>query len=232
MMTNKLRFLGLSLVGTLAVLATSCSSSLKEFNPNMGLLDELAEMEPANHSGASGPGFARAAAPSSVSVHDLKSHGPAGTEVSADHFKQVSLHWPLQDVSITSPYGQRGHEFHEGVDLRAKQGTPVYSAHAGQVLYAADRIHGYGRMVVLKHSSGLATIYAHNSKLVVHRGQWISQGTLIAYTGNTGHSTGPHLHFEVRSGVSTVNPLSLLPKPKVASREHSGEKERLVAKRE
>src|SRR6185437_10122385 len=107
-------------------------------------------------------------------------------------------------------------------DLRAKVGTPVYAAHSGQVLYADSRIHGYGRMIVLKHSSGLATIYAHNSKLVVRRGQWVSKGALLAYSGNTGHSTGPHVHFEVREGVSAVNPLSVLPKPTYARRHISG----------
>jgi murein DD-endopeptidase MepM/ murein hydrolase activator NlpD len=126
--------------------------------------------------------------------------------------KKLSVQWPLKQVQVTSSFGQRGREFHEGVDLRAKAGTPVFAAHAGQILYANNRLRGYGNMIVIKHTSGVATIYAHNSKLVVHKGQWVRQGALIAYSGNTGHSTGPHLHFEVRSGLSAINPVAVLPK--------------------
>jgi len=201
----------------LALILTGCASDLKEYNPKMGLLDELALLEPANH------------------ITDRARSAQAGTYVGAPRavavearptsVKGVSFQWPLHDVQITSPYGQRGREFHEGLDLRAKLGTPVYAAHAGQVLYAGERIHGYGRMVVIKHTSGIATIYAHNSRLAVRKGQWVSQGTLIAYSGNTGHSSGPHLHFEVRSGVATINPLSILPKLPSAAQAH----ERVVA---
>ena len=135
------------------------------------------------------------------------------TEAGIQKIRGLSLRWPLDQVEVTSPFGQRRHEFHEGIDLRAKPGTTVYAAHAGQVLYAGDRISGYGRMVVIRHSSGIATVYAHNSKLLVRKGQWVAQGARIAVSGSTGHSTGPHLHFEVRSGVAAINPLEVLPKP-------------------
>jgi hypothetical protein len=125
--------------------------------------------------------------------------------------------WPLRFISISSPFGKRDlkgseprggedSDFHEGVDLRAKIGTPVYAAQSGVVIYASSNIRGYGRMVVVRHFGNLATIYAHNSKLLVSRGKRVRRGQLIAYSGNTGHTTGPHLHFEVRHGVTAMNP--------------------------
>jgi murein DD-endopeptidase MepM/ murein hydrolase activator NlpD len=130
--------------------------------------------------------------------------------VEAD-FGDQGWQWPLKHIEVTSPYGRRGREFHEGVDLRAKVGTPVYAAGNGVVLYAASRIRGYGRMVVIRHDSGLSTVYAHNSRLLVKQGQKVRQGQLVAYSGNTGHTRGPHLHFEVRNGLSPLNPLDMMP---------------------
>jgi murein DD-endopeptidase MepM/ murein hydrolase activator NlpD len=152
--------------------------------------------------------------PQAAGIKGIGSSSEPITAAGIQKIRGLSFRWPLDNVEVTSPFGQRKHEFHEGVDLRAKSGTSVYSAHAGQVLYAGDRISGYGRMIVIRHSSGIATVYAHNSKLLVRKGQWVSQGTRIAVSGSTGHSTGPHLHFEVRAGVAAINPLEVLPKTK------------------
>jgi murein DD-endopeptidase MepM/ murein hydrolase activator NlpD len=114
---------------------------------------------------------------------------------------------PLHSMQVTSSFGKRGNAYHEGVDLRALPGTPVYAVQAGKVLYANRRIRGYGNMIVLKHSSELSTIYAHNSKVLVRPGQIVKQGQIIARTGNTGRSHGPHLHFEIRSGLGAVDPI-------------------------
>ncbi|MBC7693720.1 MAG: M23 family metallopeptidase [Methylotenera sp.] len=118
--------------------------------------------------------------------------------------------WPLQEVAVTSNYGQRGSDFHDGVDLKAKVGTSVYAASSGQVLYADSKIRGYGKMVVIKHGGKLSTVYAHNSKLLVRRGEKVKRGQKIAISGNTGKSTGPHLHFEVRDGVLAMDPVALI----------------------
>ena len=189
----------------LGLFLSGCSSPLKGYNPKMGLLDVLAQMEPAS-------GNARP----EIVAENIRGAVPV-SETRAQTFSrgQIEMQWPLRSVKITSPFGKRGREFHEGVDLRAESGTPVYAAHAGQVLYAGERIRGYGRMIVIKHTSGIATVYAHNSKLAVKKGQWVRQGALVAYSGNTGHSSGPHLHFEVREGVSAVNPQKFM---KTASR--------------
>ena len=129
------------------------------------------------------------------------------------HSRGVGSHldWPLDSVEVTSTFGRRGRSFHEGIDLKAKQGTPVYAAQAGKVLYSGSKIRGYGRMVILRHNGSIATVYAHNSRLMVRKGEFVKKGQLIAMTGNTGHSSGPHLHFEVRRGYAAVDPLVEMP---------------------
>jgi biotin carboxyl carrier protein len=141
----------------------------------------------------------------------------AALEVSpqAVELKNAGLRWPLLRVEVTSPFGKRGREFHEGIDLRANIGTPIYSAQSGTVIYADSRIRGYGRMIVIKHREGLATVYAHASRLLVKKGQTVKVGQKIAISGKSGHATGPHLHFEVRSGVVAVNPSTFLPQHEV-----------------
>ena len=122
-----------------------------------------------------------------------------------------SWQWPLKQVEVTSPFGRRPRDFHEGIDLRAKSGTAVYAASAGKISYADSKIRGYGRMVVVKHEHGLSTIYAHNSRILVRKGQTVKQGQQIAMSGNTGDSTAPHVHFEIRNGVAAVDPKAVLP---------------------
>jgi murein DD-endopeptidase MepM/ murein hydrolase activator NlpD len=107
------------------------------------------------------------------------------------------LRWPLKTVFVTSHFGRRGRRAHEGVDLRAHSGTPVYAAHDG-VVQVSRRVRGYGNLVLIRHPHGLSTVYGHNSRLIVKSGQKVKQGQLIARSGNTGRSRGPHLHFEVR----------------------------------
>ncbi len=123
----------------------------------------------------------------------------------------LDLQWPLARVQVSSSFGKRGRSFHEGIDLRAKMGTIVLAAQAGKVIYASSKIRGYGKMIVIRHAGKLATIYAHNSVLSVRRGDFVHQGQEIARTGNSGRSTGPHLHFEVRRDVAALNPLQVLP---------------------
>lgn len=120
---------------------------------------------------------------------------------------------PLDQMQVTSPFGKRRQEFHEGIDLRAENGTPVYAVDSGVVAYAGNKIRGYGRMVVLVHDRyGLTTVYAHHSKILVKNGQKVNRGQLIARSGSSGQVTGPHLHFEVRKGSSPIDPLPLLKK--------------------
>lgn len=142
--------------------------------------------------------------------------------------------WPTNEVVVTSKFGSRSGDHHDGIDLRAKSGTLVRAAYDGKVIYSGSKISGYGKMVVIRHAAKLSTIYAHNSKLEVKPGQNVRRGQLIALSGNTGHSSGPHLHFEVREGVTAINPLLLLPSPAVANeanRRMAGENNRSQQRR-
>lgn len=123
------------------------------------------------------------------------------------------LRWPLTTVAITvgSPFGARWGRPHEGIDLPAPVGTPVFAAADGQVVYAGHGVRGYGNLVVLKHAGDLLTVYAHNSALLVSQGQPVRAGDRIALVGQSGHATGPHLHFEVRSGQIPRDPMNYLP---------------------
>ena len=118
------------------------------------------------------------------------------------------LSWPVSGP-VTSGFGVRWGRMHEGIDIAVGQGTPVHAAAAGTVIYAGW-MDGYGNLVVVDHGSGLSTAYGHNSMLASSVGQAVTAGQVIAYSGSTGHSTGPHVHFEVRVNGSPVDPLGYL----------------------
>jgi murein DD-endopeptidase MepM/ murein hydrolase activator NlpD len=110
---------------------------------------------------------------------------------------QGLLLWPVAGTAITSGFGHRNGRPHDGVDIRAKTGSPIQAVARGRVLYAGWKT-GYGRTVILHHGR-FRTLYAHCSRLLVKRGQRVGQGALIARVGATGRTTGPHLHFEIHS---------------------------------
>jgi murein DD-endopeptidase MepM/ murein hydrolase activator NlpD len=118
------------------------------------------------------------------------------------------LLWPVSGP-VTSPFGVRWGRMHEGIDIAVGSGTPVHAAAAGTVIYAGW-MEGYGNLVVIDHGNGLSTAYGHNSSLASSVGQSVSAGQVIAYSGSTGHSTGPHVHFEVRVNGTPVDPLGYL----------------------
>ena len=118
------------------------------------------------------------------------------------------LGWPVSGP-VTSGYGMRWGRMHEGIDIAVGEGTPVRAAAAGTVIYAGW-MSGYGNLVVVDHGSGLSTAYAHNSSLAVAVGQSVAAGEVVSYSGNTGNSRGPHVHFEVRVNGSAVDPLGYL----------------------
>jgi murein DD-endopeptidase MepM/ murein hydrolase activator NlpD len=123
--------------------------------------------------------------------------------------------WPVEG-GLTSPFGERGQvmggggtKFHAGIDLSVPSGTPVQAVQAGTVVFAGYN-GAYGKVVKLDHPNGFSTLYAHNSRLLVHVGQNIKAGEVICLSGSTGRSTGPHLHFEVHKDGWPVNPLPYL----------------------
>jgi murein DD-endopeptidase MepM/ murein hydrolase activator NlpD len=116
--------------------------------------------------------------------------------------------WPVNGV-VVSGFGWRGSRMHEGIDISASSGTPIWAAAAGTVIWSGWR-GGYGNAVVVDHGNGLATLYAHSSSLLVSVGQSVGQGETVALVGTTGNSSGPHLHFEVRVNGTAVDPLNYL----------------------
>ena len=116
--------------------------------------------------------------------------------------------WPVSGP-VTSAFGPRWGRMHEGIDIAVGTGTPVRSSAAGTVIYAGW-LGGYGNLVVVDHGGGLSTAYAHNSSVASSLGQVVAAGEVVAYSGNTGNSSGPHVHFEVRVNGSAADPLGYL----------------------
>ena len=124
---------------------------------------------------------------------------------------RVQLRWPTQG-KVTSRFGRRGSRMHDGIDIGAKEGTPVYAAAAGQVVYSDQRLSGYGKLIIVRHSQDMFTAYAHNQRNLVRKGDRVKKGDVIARVGKTGRASGSHLHFEVRRGSTPVDPLAYLPR--------------------
>ncbi len=125
--------------------------------------------------------------------------------------------YPVENRGITSSFGWRTHpvqgerRFHAGIDLRAPMRTPVYATADGVVEWAAyHRQSGLGNLVILAHNLGFSTYYGHLDSIVVKAGEFVKKGDLIAYSGNTGLSSGPHLHYEVRHIHRRLNPIAFI----------------------
>jgi murein DD-endopeptidase MepM/ murein hydrolase activator NlpD len=118
------------------------------------------------------------------------------------------LIWPVSGP-VTSPFGYRWGRLHAGIDIGVPYGTPIHAAASGTVVLAGWN-GGYGNYTCIDHGGGLATCYAHQSSFAVSTGAQVSQGQVIGYVGNTGHSFGAHLHFEVRINGNPVDPLGYL----------------------
>jgi murein DD-endopeptidase MepM/ murein hydrolase activator NlpD len=122
----------------------------------------------------------------------------------------IALAWPLQ-APVGDSFGPRGNRFHAGIDLIAPLGTEVAAAGAGHVTYAGRLAGGWGNLVVVAHTDGVRTMYAHLSTIAVHVGELVAAGTGLGTVGATGNATGPHLHFEVRLRGASVDPRTALP---------------------
>lgn len=113
---------------------------------------------------------------------------------------------PVSGYTFTSAFKWRWGRLHSGVDLALPEGSPVRAADNGRVIVAEDSGNGYGNYIIIDHGNGFKTLYGHNSSLCVSVGDVVSQGDLIAYSGSTGNSTGPHLHFEIQKDDEKVDP--------------------------
>jgi murein DD-endopeptidase MepM/ murein hydrolase activator NlpD len=121
----------------------------------------------------------------------------------------ASMLWPV-DGPLSSPFGRRDGRAHDGIDLAVAEDTPVRAACDGVVAYAGNGLRGYGNLVIVRHAGELATLYAHNHELLVRQGDVVTRGQIVAHSGQTGHVTAPHLHFEVRKDSIARDPLGYL----------------------
>lgn len=126
---------------------------------------------------------------------------------------QTSLfNWPLNG-KITSRFGKRRNRFHHGLDISAKNGTPIKSVSDGIVIISRNKLNGYsnyGQIVIIEHINGIQSLYAHNRVNLVEEGRCVRQGDDIAEVGSSGNATGNHLHLEIRKNGKPVNPLNYL----------------------
>jgi lipoprotein NlpD len=118
--------------------------------------------------------------------------------------------WPVDAGSLSSPFGPRGASHHDGIDISTSEGTPVRAARGGRVLYS-DELRGYGKIVIVAHDAGYATVYAHNRENRTRTGEEVRQGEVIAAVGRTGKTSGANLHFEIRKDNIARDPLYYLP---------------------
>lgn len=154
------------------------------------------------------------------SLRQLKELNKLSEEIEEDiKKKQLAMEYAGGEMSwpapgyyhISSSYGWRTHpiwkdrRMHNGMDIKTPTGAKIVAANSGKVQHSGS-LGGYGNVVIIDHGGKVTTLYAHNSKLLVKEGQWVERGQTIAKAGSTGHSTGPHLHFEVRENGKHVNP--------------------------
>ena len=121
-----------------------------------------------------------------------------------------TFRWPVRGKVITSYGAKTNGKANDGINLAVPEGTPVKAAEDGVVAYSGNELKGYGNLVLVRHSNGYVTAYAHASELLVKRGDPIKRGQIIAKSGQTGEVGSPQLHFEIRKGSSPVDPLQFL----------------------
>lgn len=143
---------------------------------------------------------------------------PSGTDTTPSNQAPSSSGWikPLKSYTITSAFGMRVHpvlgyeRMHEGVDMAAPKGTPIYAAKSGKVTTASYQKGGAGNYVVINHGDGFTSIYMHMTNYIVSKGQYVNAGQVIGYVGSTGISTGNHLHFGIAYKGEYVNPMKYI----------------------
>jgi len=154
----------------------------------------------------SNPSLGRMVSPELPPLSGPDTYLPNGKQRSANGFI-----WPAKGV-LTSGYGWRWGRMHRGIDIAGPIGTPIMAADSGVVTYAQWHDGGFGYLVEITHADGSETLYAHNNRILVQKGQKVDQGQQISEMGSTGFSTGPHLHFEIHpAGSGAVNPMAFLP---------------------
>ena len=139
-----------------------------------------------------------------------KSLAGAGAGSAGRRAGDLKLIWPVSG-KLSSRFGWRNGRSHDGIDIPAKSGTPIVAATAGRVIHSGRGLGDYGRVVILKHEGYYSTVYAHNRRNRVGKGDFVEKGEVIGEVGSSGNASGPHVHFEVRLNRKPLDPLLFLP---------------------
>lgn len=124
--------------------------------------------------------------------------------------ENLRLIWPVHG-KLSSRFGRRNGHGHDGIDIPAKSGTPIVAAAAGRVIHSGRGLGDYGRVIILKHEGYYSTVYAHNRRNRVEKGDFVEKGEVIGEVGSSGNASGSHVHFEVRRNRKPLDPLLFLP---------------------
>jgi len=124
-------------------------------------------------------------------------------------YRKLDLIWPVEG-KINQGFEEAESRRHQGIDISSVLGAPIKASNAGTVIYSNNMIKGYGNLIILRHSEELVTVYAHNQMNLVEEGTWVEKGQIIGKVGQTGRTSGPHLHFEVRKSNKAIDPLLFL----------------------
>jgi murein DD-endopeptidase MepM/ murein hydrolase activator NlpD len=152
-----------------------------------------------------------AAVLSACSMAVASTPAPPGSLRLADALSGMIWPLPIQAAGeVSSTYGVRGVRHHDGLDIRARAGDPIFAARDGHVIFSGW-MRGYGNIVILDHGNSVTTRYAHASELLVGAGERVGRGDVIARVGATGNAVGNHLHFEVLWAGRAIDPTALLP---------------------
>jgi murein DD-endopeptidase MepM/ murein hydrolase activator NlpD len=157
-----------------------------------------------NVANAEAPRSARLATPATAPVQDapVKAAEPVGGA--------AGFRWPVRGRVIAG-FGPKSNGLqNDGINVAVPEGTPVKASEDGVVAYAGNELKGYGNLVLVRHSNGYVTAYAHASELLVKRGDTVKRGQVIAKSGQSGSVTAPQLHFEIRKGATPVDPSQYL----------------------
>ncbi|MCC8943486.1 M23 family metallopeptidase, partial [Bradyrhizobium sp. Arg68] len=154
---------------------------------------------------------ARLAQPTAnVEAPPAASETPVVTKSSEATGALPTFRWPVRGKVITAYGSKTNGKVNDGINVAVPEGTPVKAAEDGVVAYSGNELKGYGNLVLVRHSNGYVTAYAHASEIMVKRGDTIKRGQVIAKSGQSGEVGSPQLHFEIRKGSSPVDPLQFL----------------------
>jgi len=124
-------------------------------------------------------------------------------------YKKLDFVWPVKG-KISDVFEEDESKKHQGVDISCPIGTPIRASNAGKVIYSNNTVRGYGNLIILRHSEEYVTVYAHNQVNLVKEGTWVEKEQIIGRVGESGRTSGPHLHFEIRRKNKAVDPLLFL----------------------